>query len=374
MLFLILRKESMQFHNKPPFKTRRLSTASSCIEKYQPLATDWKWYWLDEQNKWCQYGEQDLSGFKSSEVDSNDIEQNYLENLTGQMRFATLQFEYIMDFQKMEQLNLTTKKSRKVRRRPVFVDMKEIDKRKKRSAEIDPRMNRAMSSNMDVSCIPPEWSIDRGLSSDQVLDHFRRVKISESDSRTRDEYKKVKDLFGMSMPAGLISSIERIENGELWMNFASKRDKMKRKKKSGDLNERRLFHGTYHRYVDAICRQGFDFRFSGKSVGTKYGKGSYFSKSSIYADSYTDESKEMFVVLVLAGDTVKGDPSYVRPPPKNPRDPHELYDSCVDDVNSPNIYVIFTFDQVYPQYVVKYKRKSVLEFRCINFLLIHNEL
>lgn len=37
--------------------------------------------------------------------------------------------------------------------------------------------------------------------------------------------------------------------------------------KKKDIGERRLFHGTKGSYVDAICKQGFDFRLNGQSVG-----------------------------------------------------------------------------------------------------------
>ena len=36
---------------------RRLSTESSAVQKFQPLATQWKWYWRDQRNKWIIYGE-----------------------------------------------------------------------------------------------------------------------------------------------------------------------------------------------------------------------------------------------------------------------------------------------------------------------------
>ena len=37
-------------------ETRRLSTPSSEKEKFQPLATTWKWYWQDQTGGWCEYG------------------------------------------------------------------------------------------------------------------------------------------------------------------------------------------------------------------------------------------------------------------------------------------------------------------------------
>lgn len=36
---------------------RRLSTPSSEVEKFQPLATVWKWYWNCEDSKWQEYGQ-----------------------------------------------------------------------------------------------------------------------------------------------------------------------------------------------------------------------------------------------------------------------------------------------------------------------------
>ena len=50
-------------------------------------------------------------------------------------------------------------------------------------------------------------------------------------------------------------------------NYFSKKLKMEKKKKGSPVDERQLFHGTSSQYVDAICRQGFDFRLSGQSSG-----------------------------------------------------------------------------------------------------------
>ena len=36
---------------------RRLSTPSSEVEKFQPLATVWKWFWNSEGQTWKEYGQ-----------------------------------------------------------------------------------------------------------------------------------------------------------------------------------------------------------------------------------------------------------------------------------------------------------------------------
>lgn len=130
---------------------------------------------------------------------------------------------------------------------------------------------------------------------------------------------------------------------------------MEKKLKPGvKLNVMSLFHGTKKLYVDAICQQGFDWRISGSSVGTLYGKGSYFARDAYYSSKYTD-SRELFVVQVLVGEYAQGDPRMVRPPPKDARQPlGELYDSVVNDPFDPKIFVVFTYEQAYPEYLIEY--------------------
>lgn len=60
----------------------------------------------------------------------------------------------------------------------------------------------------------------------------------------------------------------------------------------------------------------------------------------------------MFVALVLVGDYTQGNSSYVRPPLKG--DNKTFYDSCVDSVRNPSIYIIFEKQQIYPEYLINY--------------------
>jgi len=129
------------------------------------------------------------------------------------------------------------------------------------------------------------------------------------------------------------------------------------------VNERQLFHGTSPEIVEAICKQNFDWRLHGKNA-TVYGEGSYFAVNSSYSDAYAKEddltsSKFMFVAKVLVGSYAAGDSSYRRPPQKDPTNPaSDLYDSCVDDVSFPTIFVVFDTDQVYPEYIIEYSADS----------------
>lgn len=84
--------------------------------------------------------------------------------------------------------------------------------------------------------------------------------------------------------------------------------------------------------------------------------GSYFARDASYSHRYSKsssgQSKIMFVALVLVGDYTRGNSSYVRPPAK--QGSKTLYDSCVDSVSNPSIYVIFEKQQIYPEYLIEY--------------------
>ncbi|XP_053379363.1 uncharacterized protein LOC123527457 isoform X2 [Mercenaria mercenaria] len=120
------------------------------------------------------------------------------------------------------------------------------------------------------------------------------------------------------------------------------------------VDQRYLFHGTDG--IDAvrgICVNNFDIRVSGKS-GTLYGDGAYFAKDSKYSHAYTKgPERYMFLVNVLVGHYTTGNKSYRRPPHK-PGSDHELFDSCVNDITDPSIFVVFDKNQYYPEYLIKY--------------------
>ena len=137
--------------------------------------------------------------------------------------------------------------------------------------------------------------------------------------------------------------------------FTFSRNKTWKERKYGRSQEEKLlFHGTRKAYIDAICQQGFDWRIAGSSVGTLYGKGSYFALSSKYSTSYTD-CKTMFVVRVLVGESGQGNKTLVKPPPLNPSKPlGRLYDTCVDNLTKPSMVVVFEQERAYPEYIVQY--------------------
>lgn len=122
------------------------------------------------------------------------------------------------------------------------------------------------------------------------------------------------------------------------------------------VDKRYLFHGTDSLdAVRGISINNFDVRVSGKNA-TMYGDGAYFARDAKYSHSYTrGPDRLMFMVTVLVGHYTKGDKSYRRPPNK-PGSDHELYDSCVNDMTNPSIFIVFDKNQYYPEYLIQYHK------------------
>ena len=62
---------------------------------------------------------------------------------------------------------------------------------------------------------------------------------------------------------------------------------------------------------------------------------------------------------VLVGEHAVGNSEMCRPPPKDLSKPNgALYDSCVDSVRNPKIFVTFQISHAYPMYLLEYDDKD----------------
>ena len=131
-------------------------------------------------------------------------------------------------------------------------------------------------------------------------------------------------------------------------------EKTERAGQGRSVKELLLFHGTDSLdTVRGIAINNFDHRLSGKHA-TMYGEGAYFAKKSKYSHAYTKPpDRFMFLVRVLVGEYTKGESSYKRPPSK-PGAAHVLFDSCVDSITKPSIYIVFDTKQYYPEFLIQY--------------------
>jgi len=189
------------------------------------------------------------------------------------------------------------------------------------------------------------------------------------------EKDKVVEAFTLSLPPGKVSvvGVERIENVSLWQSYAVKRQTVFGREKDEKVREKFerawLFHGTTAEIVPKITEQGFNRSFCGRNA-TMYGKGVYFARDSSYSASKTYSAPDskgiqrMFLCRVVVGEFAQGVKDAAAPPAKRAStvgstdtpNAHRLYDSTVDNMKSPSIFVTYHDGQAYPEYLVKFKQ------------------
>ncbi|XP_030070933.1 protein mono-ADP-ribosyltransferase PARP12 isoform X1 [Microcaecilia unicolor] len=322
-------------------KIRRLSTVSSVSKPpHFILTTEWLWYWKDEYNHWIEYGQKN-DAHPGATVCSSDLEKAFLADECSTLQFKAGKQDYELRFKDMLQKNVHYGTKREICRRPKFVSVEDVEKKKTRGPD---------SSQEGFKSIPPYWD------KTQLTEvGYELVKLSSNS----EEFKKVQALFHRTLPTCAIQSIQRIQNLALWEVYQWQKEQMKKSSNGKDVDERHLFHGTNEKLVDAICLQNFDWRICG-AHGTAYGKGSYFAKDASYSHNYSSRtdsnSRIMFVARVLVGEFVQGKFSFLRPPPKDCST--SFYNSCVDSEVNPNIFVIFEKHQIYPEYLIKYVEQA----------------
>ena len=86
----------------------------------------------------------------------------------------------------------------------------------------------------------------------------------------------------------------------------------------------------------------------------------YFARDALYSVKYAVVpgavvgSRCMYLARVLVGQYCQGNQSTLVPPPRDPSKPEVLFDSVVNDVVNPGIFVVFFDNQCYPEYLIKF--------------------
>lgn len=117
----------------------------------------------------------------------------------------------------------------------------------------------------------------------------------------------------------------------------------------------RLFQQVPYQFCEAVCRVGFQRMYS-VPCDLKYGIGIYFTKNlknladQVKKTSATTELIYVFEAEVLTGSFCQGHQLNILPSPLSPGD-IDIHDSVVDDVSSPETFVIFSDTQAMPQYL-----------------------
>ena len=80
-----------------------------------------------------------------------------------------------------------------------------------------------------------------------------------------------------------------------------------------------------------------------------------YSARSTYSPPDANGCRFMYLTRVLVGEYTVGKQGILTPPAKNPSDPTDTYDSVVDNVAKPQIFVVFYDWQCYPEYLITFQ-------------------
>merc|ERR1711879_739466 len=131
------------------------------------------------------------------------------------------------------------------------------------------------------------------------------------------------------------------------------------------LNEHYFFHGTSPEGAYGISEAGFMINLAGSNAGTMFGKGAYFAERSSKSDEYASTNKGIYqgiysllLCRVCCGEMFRVTRSAIRAIEKALKSGE--YDSVLGDreasVGSYREFVVYRERQIYPEYVVLYKR------------------
>ncbi|XP_041362355.1 protein mono-ADP-ribosyltransferase PARP15-like [Gigantopelta aegis] len=206
---------------------------------------------------------------------------------------------------------------------------------------------------MDFNQVPRTWS---AVSKDTEV-----IKVTLHPHGT--EYREVAELLKETASHDYrIKKIERIHNRALYLQYNVKRWQFSRRKTDlpDESIERRLWHGTTADAVTSINYHGFNRSYCGKNE-SRFGQGVYFAVPSRFAldPRYSRRGqsglKHVYLAQVLVGRYAKGNRETRVPPPIDKNNPQLLFDSTVNDVQNPTIFVIYNDTQAYPQYLITLK-------------------
>lgn len=208
--------------------------------------------------------------------------------------------------------------------------------------EIAKKKERALCS------LSGQWTGQQPIHQDEMKENKFLKCLKLSTPEIQDQKKKFENC------GFRVIKVEKIDN-VLLMAVFQKKKKMMEERIPGKSVSHRLFQQVPQQFCEVVCRVGFQRMYS-VPCDPKYGAGIYFTKNlrnlsyQVKKTSATDKLIYVFEAEVLTGSSCLGHQANIVPPPLSPG-ATDRHDSVVDNVSSPETFVIFNSVQAMPQYL-----------------------
>jgi len=189
---------------------------------------------------------------------------------------------------------------------------------------------------------PDEW--------ERKNPHITQVfTLEENDQQWTHVVKAFMDSMPQPHSSIIPIKVERIENLSRWQSYAMQRERVRflsseNSSHYGEIERRWLFHGTTADMVPSIKEGCF------KSSKSCIGEDIHFTRDAKRSlpnsepDRDHDHVRHMFLCRVVVGKSCHGE-----------RDPLQPYDSYVDKIDDPSLFMVLHNSQAYPEYLVHFK-------------------
>ena len=97
-----------------------------------------------------------------------------------------------------------------------------------------------------------------------------------------------------------------------------------------------------------------------------FAKEAWYSSRKVYAVPDDEGLQYVYIAKVLVGKYTKGEEGLIVPPPIDASNPNIRYDSVVDNVTKPLIYVVFYDYQHYPEYLITFKGEKKIHIAVVS--------
>lgn len=292
------------------------------------------WYFFDSSNPSNQWIPFDATI-------SDEIEQSYLDCLDS-VGYYIGSHNYKLVFSNRTQTNLSTHTQRLVQRCLKDFNPNDTSLPKPPSVADSSRISTLIS--MLGSSRPTYWTpedIQKAMQSPQV------VPCQPGDA----EFVMVAKMIQVTCRERAVVKVSKIINPVQYFRYTHWCDMLRLKFPAMDLNERYAFHGTNEKAIEAIVKEGFKYRFNSRHL---FGRGSYFSTNASYsldpqfASPNANGEQHVIVTRICVGKTVQGTQNLF--PSMD-----DSYQTAVDDMYLPTMYVTFHDDQTFPEFLVALK-------------------